>query len=179
MIVTGGDKRKQNLIDKLKHDQHVRDNQRYYDAVKEYNKKVTKCQLFWDEDRLLMGVSNELRTRFIRAKTEFRKHRYDLKRGIEMHEMMIRAYDALFQDAETRGLNKFTDDFIFVRRKANKYIVCKNPKERNLAHKLYPDMIIFTLEELINGYDEQMLKYKELLKDFNPEIIIDESKHKK
>ena len=114
----------------------------------------------------MVGVNFEIK--FCRAEMLLKDTLHDAhtKKKIQMVEMMHRAFDALNKKCEESGYTRIqpnTRCFNFDNKTA---IVCDTDDEKpilNKIHKDEPDMMIFSVEELLRCIPKDFMKAKELL----------------
>lgn len=114
----------------------------------------------------MVGVDFEIK--FCRAEMLLKDTLHDAhaKKKIQMVEMMHRAFDALNKKCEESGYTRIqpnTRCFNFDKKTA---IVCDTDDEKpilNKIHKDEPDMMIFSVEELLRCIPKDFMKAKELL----------------
>ena len=114
----------------------------------------------------MVGVNFEIK--FCRAEMLLKDTLHDAhaKKKLQMVEMMHRALDALNKKCEESGYTRIqpnTRCFNFDKKKA---IVCDTDDEKpilNKIHKDEPDMMIFSVEELLRCIPSDFMKAKELL----------------
>ena len=114
----------------------------------------------------MLGLDFEIK--FCRAESMFKDALYKghVKEKIKMVEMMTRAFDSLNKKCEESGYMRIqpnTRCFNFDKKTA---IVCDTDDEKpilNKIHKDEPDMMIFSVEELLRCIPSDFMKAKELL----------------
>jgi len=114
----------------------------------------------------IVGVRFEIK--FCKAEMLLRDTMHDghIKKKLQMVEMMHRALDALNKKCEESGYTRIqpnTRCFNFDKKTA---LVCDTDDEKlilNKIHKDEPDMMIFSVEELLRCIPSDFMKAKELL----------------
>ena len=114
----------------------------------------------------MLGVDFEIK--FCRAESMFKDALYKghVKEKIKMVEMMTRAFDSLNKKCEQSGYTRIqpnTRCFNFDKKTA---LVCDTDDEKPILQKIHkdePDMMIFSIEELLRCIPEDFMKAKELL----------------
>jgi hypothetical protein len=114
----------------------------------------------------MVGVRFEIK--FCKAEMLLRDtmHNGHVKKKLQMVEMMHRAFDALNKKCEQSGYTRIqpnTRCFNFDKKTA---IVCDTDDEKpilNKIHKDEPDIMIFSVEELLRCIPSDFMKAKELL----------------
>ena len=114
----------------------------------------------------MLGVDFEIK--FCRAESMFKDalHKGHVKEKIKMVEMMTRAFDSLNKKCEESGYRRIqpnTRCFNFDKKTA---LVCDTDDEKPILQKIHkdePDMMIFSIEELLRCIPQDFMKAKELL----------------
>jgi hypothetical protein len=114
----------------------------------------------------MLGVDFEIK--FCRAESMLKDALYKghVKEKVKMVEMMIRAFDSLNIECEKSGYNRIqpsTRCFNFDKKTA---IICDTDDEKPVLYKVHkdePDIMIFSIEELLRCIPQDFMKAKELL----------------
>jgi len=114
----------------------------------------------------MLGVDFEIK--FCRAESMLKDALYKghVKEKVKMVEMMNRAFDALNIACEKSGYNRIqpsTRCFNFDKKTA---IICDTDDEKPVLYKVHkdePDIMIFSIEELLRCIPQDFMKAKELL----------------
>ena len=121
----------------------------------------------------MIGVDFEIK--FCRAEQMLRDTLYkgNLKKKMQMVEMMLRAFVALNKSCEESGyimIQPSSKCFNFDKKTA---IVCDTDDEKPVLmkiHKNEPDMMIFSIEELLRCIPKDFMKAKELLSKLDKSV---------
>tara|TARA_R100000734_G_C3301683_1_gene92283 strand:- start:29 stop:598 length:570 start_codon:yes stop_codon:yes gene_type:complete len=172
---------------KLKEEANKNAKDPVYISLQAKNKRYETIERMWSFHRLERIVDMELLTRYMRAVRKYDDN-YRVSQPedkIELNKMMIRAYDALEENAINQGYIKKSPTVIFTKfpqEELKKYTVgiCIHEHELPYAMSEYmveENIVIFALSELFLGLDEDLLKTKLELIHFHP--TIEEVKRKK
>jgi hypothetical protein len=149
-------------------------------SLQNKERRKNTIERLWSLIRLKRIVSHELLTRFERAKIKYRNnYRVSTPEDkIALNEMMIRAYDALEQDAINQGFIRRSPSVIFTKFPQEEYKeytigIVTNDWELPYAMNEYmveENVVIFSVSELLLGIDDDLIKAKLALIDFHPTI---------
>jgi len=137
--------------------------------LKELRDYESETYIRWgSRKRIFKMVDVKFEIKFCKAEMLLRDtmHNGHAKKKIQMVEMMHRAFDALNKKCEESGYTRIqpnTRCFNFDMKTA---IVCDTDDEKpilNKIHKDEPDMMIFSVEELLRCIPSDFMKAKELL----------------
>jgi len=137
--------------------------------LKELRDYESETYIRWgSRKRIFKMVSVKFEIKFCKAEMLLRDtmHNGLVKKKLQMVEMMHRALDALNKKCEESGYTRIqpnTRCFNFDKKTA---IVCDTDDEKpilNKIHKDEPDMMIFSVEELLRCIPSDFMKAKELL----------------
>jgi len=137
--------------------------------LKELRDYESETYIRWgSRKRIFSMVGVKFEIKFCKAEMLLRDtmHNGHVKKKLQMVEMMHRALDALNKKCEESGYTRIqpnTRCFNFDNKTA---IVCDTDDEKpilNKIHKDEPDMMIFSVEELLRCIPSDFMKAKELL----------------
>lgn len=137
--------------------------------LKELRDYESETYIRWgSRKRIFKMVGVKFEIKFCKAEMLLRDTMHDghVKKKLQMVEMMHRAFDALNKKCEESGYTRIqpnTRCFNFDNKTA---IVCDTDDEKpilNKIHKDEPDMMIFSVEELLRCIPKDFIKAKELL----------------
>jgi len=135
-----------------------------HDSIMQLNAIQEEISLKWGNERIMRLISPELLVRYQRAQVKY-KNEYLTGNKTELAQMMIRANKALISDAQNKGYNEISPEFIFVQHPETKQqlIICTNKDDIHIAHEKYKekeDVIIFDINELLAVVDNNILNIK-------------------
>jgi hypothetical protein len=121
----------------------------------------------------IVGVNFEIK--FCRAEMLLKDILHDAhaKKKLQMVEMMIRAFDSLNIECEKSGYNRIqpsTRCFNFDKKTA---IVCDTDDEKPVLYKVHknePDIMIFSVEELLRSIPQDFMEAKALLSKLDKSV---------
>jgi len=121
----------------------------------------------------IVGVNFEIK--FCRAEMLLKDILHDAhaKKKLQMVEMMIRAFDSLNIECEKSGYNRIqpsTRCFNFDKKTA---IVCDIDDEKPVLYKVHkdePDIMIFSVEELLRSIPQEFMEAKALLSKLDKSV---------
>ena len=137
--------------------------------LKELRDYESETYIRWgSRKRIFKMVGVRFEIKFCKAEMLLRDtmHNGHVKKKLQMVEMMHRALDALNKKCEESGYTRIqpnTRCFNFDKKTA---IVCDTDDEKpilNKIHKNEPDMMIFSVEELLRCIPSDFMQAKELL----------------
>lgn len=137
--------------------------------LKELRDYESETYIRWgSRKRIFKMVGVRFEIKFCKAEMLLKDTMHDghIKKKLQMVEMMHRALDALNKKCEESGYTRIqpnTRCFNFDNKTA---IVCDTDDEKpilNKIHKDEPDMMIFSVEELLRCIPSDFMKAKELL----------------
>jgi hypothetical protein len=128
----------------------------------------------------MLGVDFEIK--FCRAETMLRDTLYKgkVKEKLKMVDMMLRAFVALNKKCEESGYIMIQPNarcFNFDKKTA---LVCDTDDEKPILQKIHknePEMMIFSIEELLRCIPEDFMKAKELLSKLDKAVNFKRIKH--
>lgn len=114
----------------------------------------------------MAGVKFEIK--FCKAEMLLKDTMHDghVKKKLQMVEMMHRAFDALNKKCEESGYTRIQPNTRCFNFDSKTAIVCDTDDEKpilNKIHKNEPDMMIFSVEELLRCIPSDFMKAKEIL----------------
>lgn len=139
---------------KIKELEALEKNKVFNESLRKLNAIKTKISLEWGNDRIMNLISPELLLRFKRADTKYFHEYHASFNKVKLNEMMIRAYEALIQDATNRGYNTLSPEFIYIKHPDtnDNIIICVNEDDVPIAFEKYKskeDVIIFHINEIL------------------------------
>jgi hypothetical protein len=149
---------------KIKELEEIEKNRSLNESLQELNKVRSKITLEWGNKRIMQIISPELLLRFKRAKRKYDTEQYKTD-NIELNKMMVRAYEALINDAINRGYSKLLPGFIYTvhPKTQDNIIICINEDDVAVAFNKYQskeDVIIFHISEILISMKEDFIKLK-------------------
>lgn len=150
---------------KIKELERLEKNKTFNESLYKLNNIKTKIKLEWGKERILDLIAPELLLRFKRAENKYANEYHASLHKIKLNEMMVRAYEALIQDAINRGYNTLSPEFIFTYHPNTneKIIICVNEDEVPIAFEKYKskeDVIIFHIKEILITMSPDLLDIK-------------------
>ena len=137
--------------------------------LKELRDYESETYIRWgSRKRIFKMVGVKFEIKFCKAEMLLKDTMHDghVKKKLQMVEMMHRAFDALNKKCEESGYTRIQPNTRCFNFDSKTAIVCDTDDEKpilNKIHKDEPDMIIFSVEELLRCIPSDFMKAKELL----------------
>lgn len=150
---------------KIKELEKLQNNKVFNESLYKLNDIKTKVSLEWGKERIMNLISPELLLRFKRADNKYTSEYHASFNKVKLNEMMVRAYEALIQDAIDRGYNTLSPEFIFTYHPDTneKIIICVNEDDVPIAFEKYKskeNVIIFHIKEILILMDQGLFDIK-------------------